>query len=253
MLREIYDDVTCNINWSQDPNCIAQFNDSAGNIHNIKFTIVESSKWEVAVDDSIHHHLNTYSTIFSAFSQMFEHLYPFELTIHCNPLNEKHAIQVIKEINSIYDYSAIKTSTGFVLTRGVDVDNEILTEEPNTSLMYHKLFPDKRLLRDLESRGYTFQMGNGLKIYKQYYSSVHRGSGPSKRRTLQSIVILKDGRLFRKIPKAKWVQLADPSDQHSDTWGTLFMRKMKKHEQDRIQTRKQKLQDHRKARLTKSN
>lgn len=111
---------------------------------------------------------------------------------------------------------------------------EVLTEEPNTSLMYHKLFPNRRLLRDLEGVGYKFQMGNGLKIYKKFYASTHRGSGPTKRRTLQSIVILKDGQFFRKIPKSKWVQLADPSDMHSETWGVMFMKKLLKGEQEKL-------------------
>jgi hypothetical protein len=126
---------------------------------------------------------------------------------------------------------------------------ELLIEEPNTSLMYHKLFRNKQLLRDLEGLGYTFQMGSGLKIYKKYYSSTHRGSGPSQRRTLQSIVIMKDGVFFRKIPKAKWVQLADPSDKDSLSWGELFMKKILQDHQKNHELRKQKLMKKREERL----
>lgn len=114
----------------------------------------------------------------------------------------------------------------------------MLTEEPNTSLMYHKLFPNKKLLRDLESRGYKFDMGSGLKLHRKYFASKHRNSsgGPKQQRTIQSLVIFKDNKFFRKIAKATWVNLVDPSDKHSITFGEVFMGKLldnevKKHKQ----------------------
>lgn len=115
----------------------------------------------------------------------------------------------------------------------------MLTEEANTSLMYHKLFPNRKLLRSLEARGYQFIMGDGLKLQRQYFSSQHRtNGGPKRQRMIQSLVILKDGQMFRKIPKSNWVRLVDPSDKNSLTFGEVFMRKILQQElqkqQDKI-------------------
>lgn len=119
---------------------------------------------------------------------------------------------------------------------------EILSEEHNTSLMYHKLFPNHRLLRDLQAKGYSFEMGSGLKLQRQYYASQHRNSsGPKRQRMLQTIVVFKDGKFFRKIPKASWVQLVDPSDQKSVTFGELFMKKLLDTEMQQYNQAEQKL------------
>ncbi len=254
LLKEIHADVSSTIKWTHhNDSKTATFVDNTNILHELRFTPISDTTWSVLLERNFNTSMHTYSTVFSAFSQMFEHLDLFELIIHSNRLNEKETMQVIKEIKHIYDYNVHSTNDGlYELCRGIENSSaEILTEEPNTSLMYHKLFPNKRLLRDLESRGYKFQMGNGLKIYKQHYASVHRGSGPSKRRTLQSVVILKDGKIFRKIPKSKWVQLADVSDQNSVSWGTLFMKKMMARENENIKKRKAKLAQHRKDRLNK--
>lgn len=157
----------------------------------------------------------------------------FDDMVHCY-----ESLQFLLDIDVYRD--GVNVVIEFVDHSNVDSD-ELLTEEPNTSLMYHKLFPNRRLLRDLEGVGYKFQMGSGLKIYKKFYASTHRGSGPSKRRTLQSIVILKDGQFFRKIPKSKWVQLADPSDMHSESWGAMFMKKLLGDEQRKIREKHKKL------------
>lgn len=128
----------------------------------------------------------------------------------------------LKEFIDLYDIN-IRTEGGTIL---VDTENNFITEEPNTSLMYYKLFKNKTLLRKLESFGYKFKMGSGLKLQKKAYSTTNRTKSPSKHRTMQSIVILKDGRLYRKIPKAAWIQLQDPSDADSKTWGEIFMQKL---------------------------
>lgn len=117
-----------------------------------------------------------------------------------------------------------------------------LSEEHNTSLMYHKLFPNTRLLRDLEAKGYKFEMGSGLKLQRKYFASQHRNSsGPRRQRMIQSLVIFKDGKFFRKIPKASWVQLVDPSDKDSKTFGEVFMRRLLDDENRRYKEREQKL------------
>lgn len=118
-----------------------------------------------------------------------------------------------------------------------------LTEEHNTSLMYHKLFPNTRLLRDLEAKGYKFEMGGGLKLQRRFFSSTHRNSsgGPRRQRMIQSLIILKNGKFFREIPKAAWVQLVDPSDKDSKTYGEVFMRKLLDHEIEQYKQREQAL------------
>lgn len=113
-----------------------------------------------------------------------------------------------------------------------------LDEEHNTSLMYHKLFPNKRLLRDLEAKGYKFEMGDGLKLHRKYYASQHRtSSGPRKQRMIQTLLIFKNGKFFRKVTKAAWVQLVDPSDKDSTTFGEVFMRKLLDEENRRFKER----------------
>jgi len=128
-----------------------------------------------------------------------------------------------------------------------NMDLQQLTEEPNSSLMYHKLFPNRRLLRDLESKGYSFDMGAGLKLQRQYFGSQHRNtSGPKQQRMIQSLVIMKDGKFFRKIPKASWVQLVDPSDQNSKTFGEVFMTKLLQQENDLYKAREKAINDSKK-------
>lgn len=120
----------------------------------------------------------------------------------------------------------------------------MLTEEHNSSLMYHKLFPNSKLRKELESRGYTFKMGDGLKLQRKFFSSQHRaGSAPKRQRMIQSLIILKDGRMFRQIPKAAWVQLVDPSDKDSLTFGEVFMKKLLKLEIQKTEARIQKVVD----------
>lgn len=110
-------------------------------------------------------------------------------------------------------------------------ENNTITEEHNTSLMYHKLFPNNELLRELEKYGYKFEMGNGIKLHKQFFASKHRNkSGPSRQRTIQTLIIFKNGQMYRQIPKSQWVLLVDPSNAKSKTWGEVFMQKLLAHE-----------------------
>jgi hypothetical protein len=127
---------------------------------------------------------------------------------------------------------------------GLNMDLIQLTEEPNSSLMFHKLFPNRRLLRDLESRGYEFVMGDGLKLQRQYFSSQHRAnSGPKRQRMIQTLIIFKKGKFFRKIPKSSWVQLVDPSDGESKTFGEVFMKKLLQKELDAYTAREKGIID----------
>jgi len=130
---------------------------------------------------------------------------------------------------------------GDTITLSHNLLGSMLVEEPNSSLMYHKLFPDVTTLRDLENIGYTFKMGAGLAISKQHYATSHRGSKSASRRSLQTIIIMKDGNMFRKMPKAKWVQLVDPSDKDSITYGVRFMKQLLKDHTDKLQSRWDKL------------
>lgn len=106
---------------------------------------------------------------------------------------------------------------------------ELLVEEANTSLMYHKLFPNKTKIRTLEDLGFEFKMGSGTKILKRHLSRSSRSRGAHKHRTLQTITILYRKRFFRSFTKAEWVMLVDPTDQHSQTKGDVFLDKLIAH------------------------
>lgn len=107
--------------------------------------------------------------------------------------------------------------------------HELLAEEANTSLMYHKLFPNKTKIRQLEDLGFEFKMGSGTKILKKHLSRASRAGGAHKHRTMQTITILYRKRFFRSFTKAEWVMLVDPTDQNSQTQGDVFLDKMISH------------------------
>jgi hypothetical protein len=137
---------------------------------------------------------------------------------------------ICERLKLFYGCDFYQTDRQFIINEN-QID-DILTEEHNTSLMYHKLFPNLRLLRDLEAFGYKFEMGSGLKLHKQFFASKHRNkSAPTRQRTIQSLVIFKNGEMYRQIPKANWVMLVNPSDYNSKTWGEKFMEKLLAHEQ----------------------
>lgn len=139
----------------------------------------------------------------------------------------------------------IQTCCLFINSRAINtIMTNILYEEHNTSLMFHKLFPNPKLRQELEARGYEFKMGEGLKLQRAFFGSQHRGkSAPKRQRMIQSLVILKDGMFFRKIPKASWVMLIDPSDKDSLTFGEAFMRKLLKSEIQKTEARMQRYLD----------
>lgn len=89
--------------------------------------------------------------------------------------------------------------------------------------MYYKLFPNRTKIRTLEDLGFQFKMGSGQKILKQHLSRSSRARGVHSHRTLQNIVILYNGRFFRKFTKAQWMMLLDPSDKDSQTYGDKFL------------------------------
>lgn len=103
---------------------------------------------------------------------------------------------------------------------------ETLLEEPNTSLMFYKLFPDQRITRQLECYGFTFQMGGGKKNLKTVLSRAHRSRGVHTQRSKQTILILHHGRIFREFTTEKWSSHIDPSDKDSKTHGQAFLEKL---------------------------
>lgn len=118
---------------------------------------------------------------------------------------------------------------------------ELLNEEANTSLMYYKLFPNQKIIQELGDYGFEFKMGSGLKLMKRHLSRANRASGVHKHRTMQSIVITLNGRLYREIPKAKWVALVDPSDQNSRRYGDIFLDKLLTHSRAQSQIKAKQL------------
>lgn len=253
-LEQLHADITREYAWTHKPgDSVASFDDRDGNTVVVEFHR-DDDGWTAHFDRIDEGYSNTYQKIFNSFIQhALQTEYDFKLTVEASENTRTFVSQMVKETVNMNDLDAIVTGTNKLLFHIYeyegDWDGEVLTEEPNTSLMYHKLFPNKKLLRQLENFGYKFSMGQGLKIYKKHYASTHRGSGPSKRRTLQSLVIHKDGQMFRKIPKPKWVQLVDPSDKDSETWGTVFMKKMLKAEEEKQEARKKKLEAKKKERL----
>lgn len=261
LLQRMYEANNKMINWQHDETTsTVGFNDVDDCYRSYTFEQMEDDTWCVDINIIHDEHIATYQSIVDAFVQHNSKNDDLMLEFHTLSKHKDYMLQILKPLKHVHDFLVYEQRDGefsvFTASKSTLLEHqsqhELLMEEPNTSLMYHKLFPDKRLLRDLETHGYSFQMGSGLKIYKKYYASTHRGSGPSQRRTLQSIVILKDGKFFRKIPKSKWVQLIDPSDKDSVSWGTAFMKKMLANEVGLKQQRKQALLKKRKERLAQS-
>lgn len=259
LLEKIYRDANAPLTWRLEESAISVgFTDIDDCWREHVFEETGDNAWRVTLFELHTDHICVYQRIVDAFAQQQEKNENLTLRIETKKSLREYFTQILTPLKDLHDFLIYETIDGDFLTLTASKTymfesqrmKEILTEEPNTSLMYHKLFPDKKLLRDLESKGYSFQMGSGLKIYKKYYASTHRGSGPSQRRTLQSIVILKDGKFFRKIPKAKWVQLQDPSDKDSVTWGTIFMRKMLADHNTKQQLRHDALMRKRQERLS---
>lgn len=259
-LTEIHSDISTNLKWRLDESTISVGFNSVDDVwEDREFEKHNDNRWVLNMENFHTEHVNTYIDIVSAFAQMKEKSDNLILEIHTKNTKRDTIINMARVMKHVHDYlvyerEGVDGGTIFVLCKDMVLEHtELLMEEPNTSLMYHKLFPNKRLMKQLEALGYTFQMGSGLKIYKKYYSSTHRGSGPSQRRTLQSVVLMKDGSFFRKIPKAKWVQLADPSDKDSLTWGELFMKKILADHQKKTEDKRQKLLAKREERLNSKN
>jgi hypothetical protein len=226
LLKQLHSDLTTTISWIiNESERVASFTSYDKTKHLIEFKSIDEMSWDVSLEHNFTHSLKTYSSMISSFIQMNEGC-EYILNISTSEQNISNLSHLINEMDIVYDCNIRKVKDNQYEISNKFYGTEILSEEPNTSLMYHKLFPSKYLLRKLKEKGYTFKMGEGLKIYKKHYGSTNRGSGPSKRRTLQSIVILKDGKFFRKIPKSKWVQMKDPSDRESSIWGVIFMRKL---------------------------
>lgn len=145
---------------------------------------------------------------------------------------------ICKNISLWYEVDYYKSDRCYTIVPTQPGD--LLVEEHNTSLMYHKLFPNYSLLRELEAFGYSFEMGAGLKLQKKFFASQHRNvSGPRRQRSIQSLLILKNGLFFRQIPKPQWVMLVDPTDNNSKTWGEMFMRKLLDTEKTKYQNKLQ--------------
>jgi hypothetical protein len=116
-------------------------------------------------------------------------------------------------------------------TEMYDTLRQILTEERNSLLMKHNLFPDQRLLRQLERYGFKFKSSR-KQFGKRMYGIFHRGSQASGR-TVQTLIIFKEDVFFREIPKKTWVALVDPEDATSETYGVVYMRKLLQKEKQR--------------------
>lgn len=228
-----------------DTTYIAAFNDGK----KLKFHLEDT--WDVEISDELLMAQPT-STLRALTHFIETHCHNGEFQLDIRIAYEKDELLEVLKRNAYFNdldiYELIECGSGYTITTGHKLTESrelLLIEEPNTSLMYHKLFPDMNLLRSLENIGYTFRMGLGLKISKQHYATTHRGSKSKDRRKLQSIVILKDGTFYRKIPKAKWVKLVDLTDADSVSFGTRFMKKLLSTHENQLQSKWKKLKDSR--------
>lgn len=217
LLNDLYQDVRSSIKWGDTDNHItATFGNSE-----VVFECVDD-QWTVnpvllETDKDIS---TTVKDLVAAFISKYS---PQTLLVESDDAAVRNVFEyAFNVVGSMYSYSVDLFEHSVVLGEQV----EILEEEPNSSLMYHRMFPDKRLNAELEAYGYKFRDGSGLKLMRKTMGSTNRNSRPHERRTMQSIIIFKDGRIFRKIAKQKWNQLVDPSDKDSETWGVTFQRKM---------------------------
>lgn len=217
LLNDLYQDVRSSVKWGDTDNHIkATFGNSE-----VVFECVDD-QWIVnpvllETDKDIS---TTVKDLVAAFISKY---HPQTLLVESDDASVRNVFEyAFNVVGGMYNYGVELFEHSIVLGEQV----EILEEEPNSSLMYHRMFPDKRLNAELEAYGYKFRDGSGLKLMRKTMGSTNRNSRPHERRTMQSIIIFKDGRIFRKIAKQKWNQLVDPSDKDSVSWGVAFQRKM---------------------------
>lgn len=217
LLNELYNDVRTSFDWDIDNGTHTSYFGSSS----IEFngsddcTIVNP-----VVNESDFNKIATITDIIKSFISAHN---PRELILESSNLQIQQLFHTAFErVAGMYGYGCMVEDSSLIMCKNL----EFLSEEPNSSLMYHRMFPNKRLNAELESYGYKFRDGGGMKLMRKHMGTTNRNSGPHERRTMQSIVIFKDGRIFRKIAKQKWNQLVDPSDKDSETWGVKFQRKM---------------------------
>lgn len=217
LFDDIYNDIRSVVDWD-----IVGANPTA-TFGNSEITFTESDGvWIVnpVVSES---EKNLTSTIKDLMITFISKHSPTKVLVESEDASTRNTFEyVFDAVGGMYNYSMIADGHTLELEQQV----EYLQEEPNSSLMYHRMFPNKRLNAELESYGYTFRDGSGMKLMRKTMGSTNRNSRPHERRTMQSVIIFKDGRIFRKIAKQKWNQLVDPSDKDSETWGVAFQRKI---------------------------
>ncbi|MFY0655374.1 MAG: hypothetical protein JXR12_01220 [Neptunomonas phycophila] len=217
LLNDLYQDVRSSINWGDTDNHIkATFGNSV-----VTFECVED-QW-IVNPVLIETDKDISTTVKDMIASFLSKHQPQTLLIESDDASVRNIFEyAFNAVRGMYNYNMDLFEHTIVLGEQV----EILEEEPNSSLMYHRMFPDKKLNAELESYGYKFRDGSGLKLMRKTMGSTNRNSRPHERRTMQSIIIFKDGSIFRKIAKQKWNQLVDPSDSQSVSWGVAFQRKM---------------------------
>ncbi len=216
LLNDLYKDIRSDVNWTTSNGITTAVYENG----TVTFK-PDSSDGDWIVEVAISEYKS--DTIKSIISKFISKFTPNKILVE-RGIDEHRSVfeYVFNVVGELFEYGVIQSENSLLLDSAV----EFITEEPNSSLMYHRLFPNKRVNAELEAYGYKFRDGSGMKLSRKHFGQTNRNSGPSERRTMQSIIIFKDGRVFRKIAKQKWNQLVDTSDAESESWGVAFQRKI---------------------------